>query len=70
MGPRIMTYHPRVIEAVYGPKTPRRKHPNECPECDGLGSTPKTETLMLGNTTTDLGYGCVRCEGRGRLRED
>jgi hypothetical protein len=46
---------------------------NECPDCYGTGMSVRTESQGLYEngkwTTTELGYGCLRCLGIGRLPE-
>lgn len=43
--------------------------PRECRDCSGFGYTRGSATLMSPDrkTTLELGYGCVRCRGLGRL---
>ena len=50
----------------------RRRHPNECPCCAGLGTTPDSRPVLErgpgGKTrTVSLGHGCLRCGGTGRV---
>lgn len=49
----------------------RRKHPNECPDCNGIGQTKETatEVRQVGKKyrTVAQGSGCPRCLGIGRI---
>lgn len=49
-------------------------HEDECPDCQGRGYPPATaqivRTINGAPTTTELGYGCLRCLGVGRLSAD
>lgn len=54
-----------------------RAHPDECPSCRGRGQTHNGATLMApvkpGSTkfkTVQLGSGCGRCLGVGRLPQE
>jgi DnaJ-class molecular chaperone len=60
------TYPKRVLDAVYGPKRPRPRHPNECSDCAGLGQTTATATEFRRGETVRLGSGCPKCHGVGR----
>jgi hypothetical protein len=57
-----------------------RRHPDECPACYGFGQNEKCATLMKEHNeasltepvhivlkTVQLGSGCLRCGGTGRL---
>ena len=53
-------------------KDPTGQHPRECPMCYGFGQTPNARTLVNRQPdgtalTTQLGSGCPRCLGTGRL---
>lgn len=61
-------------------KRATRRHPDECPACYGFGQNEKCATLMREHTVTvdetvdkvvlktiQLGSGCLRCGGTGRL---
>lgn len=47
---------------------------NECSDCEGRGYPPATaqviRTVNNAPTTTELGYGCVTCQGIGRLVDE
>ena len=56
------------------------KHPDECPACYGFGQNEKCATVMTSRVMTDgegqqrtifktvqLGSGCLRCGGVGRI---
>lgn len=42
-------------------------HELECPRCEGIGYTPATAPRFEDKTTVQLGSGCERCLGTGRL---
>lgn len=61
-------------------KRSTRKHPLECPACEGLGQTDACRTEVHARravdahgamherlVTTKQGSGCLRCGGTGRL---
>lgn len=49
-------------------------HENECKECHGTGYTmhgePRIVEINGKVKTTELGYGCLRCLGVGRVQPD
>lgn len=51
----------------------RRKHPNECPDCKGIGQTKETSTEVIQEgkrfRTIAQGSGCPRCHGIGRIEQ-
>ena len=52
----------------------RRRHPNECPECEGFGTTRESRAVTQLRAdgklrTVSLGHGCLRCGGVGRVPE-
>jgi RecJ-like exonuclease len=52
-----------------------KRHPDNCPSCDGLGTTPDTEPTIKVVTvdgaraykTEAKGSGCETCHGTGRV---
>lgn len=53
----------------------RRKHPAECPSCQGFGQTRETATLMERQPngklkTVQRGSGCLKCLGTGRVAHE
>lgn len=49
----------------------RRRHPNECPACHGIGQTKETATEVRQEgeryRTVARGSGCPACLGIGRI---
>lgn len=48
-----------------------KKHANECPACEGRGQVYEFRTVVEQidekHVTTQLGSGCLKCGGTGRL---
>ena len=52
----------------------RARHPNECPECEGFGTTRESRPVLEQDAaghfhTVSRGHGCLRCGGTGRVAE-
>ena len=67
-------YFARTSRPSRGAPDERARHPNECPECEGFGTTRESRTVMEDAPdgklrTVSLGHGCVRCGGIGRVPE-